>query len=331
MLQAVPYLEAAGITLDIQPLFDDRYLQQFVVKGTRNRAAMIAAYVRRLVSLTRARDYDFIWVQYELFPYLPGMFERLVSLIGKPVIYDIDDAIFHQYDQHPNRLIRAVLGSKLQPMMRASTVAFCGNEYLRAYVQQFCSRTEIIPTTVDMTRYLPVEKPAGAKPTLGWIGSPSTWRYCLPHVGMISELVQQDKLSMLVVGAGHAADTTPPFTFKEWDEANEIADVQAMDIGIMPVPEEPWARGKCGYKLIQYMACGLPVIASPVGVNTEIVHHGVNGFLASTAQEWRDAITQLVEDPALRHRMGQAGRARVDGQYSIQRYGPRMAQLIQSI
>src|SRR5690606_14461211 len=149
-------------------------------------------------------------------------------------------------------------------------------------------------------------------------GSPSTWAYCQPLVPLFSSLVKEKHLSILVVGAGPNPSAAAGFTFRAWEEAAEIKDLQQMDIGIMPIPDEPWARGKCGYKLIQYMACGLPVIAAPVGVNSTIVEHGVNGFLASGEAEWRGAITTLMENPDMRRRMGQAGREKVKQAYSAQ-------------
>ena len=112
-----------------------------------------------------------------------------------------------------------------------------------------------------------------------------------------------------------------------WSEDTEVDAIQSMDIGVMPLPDTPWARGKCGYKLIQYMACGLPVVASPVGVNKEILEHGVNGFLAESDAEWRTAIEALISDPDLRRRMGAAGRKKVENEYSLQVWGPRVANL----
>ncbi len=328
-VQATAYLAAENIALDIVPLFDNAYLATLFDTGVRGKAAIIAAYVKRFFDLWRIRHYDFILVQYELFPYLPGFFEALLRLTRKPVFYDIDDAIFHQYDQHRKPLIRWLLRKKLVPLLRRVNLAFCGNAYLQDYVARYCKRTEIIPTVVDVEMFAPpVEKTSATPPVLGWIGSPSTWDYCLPLLEVFASLAQENILSMLVVGAQHKAVSRAGFTFRDWSEAREIRDIQQMDIGIMPIPDAPWARGKCGYKLIQYMACGLPVIASPVGVNTAIVEHGVNGFLATTEEEWRAAILQLATDAALRKRMGEAGRKTIEQHYSIQIHGPRIAQLI---
>lgn len=331
-VQTRPYLKAANIHIDIHPLFDDAYLNTFFIQGHRKKWAILTSYLNRIADLFRTGNYDFIWVQYELFPYLPGVLERLIFLTRTPVIMDMDDAIFHQYDQHNNRLIRALLGQKLRPLLRHSAMAFCGNTYLADYARRDCAHTHIIPTTVDTTLYVPAQKQRSSNPPmLGWIGSPSTWNYCLPLHDIFAEFVHSQQASMLVVGAEHAANTHYPFEFRSWAESREVADIQEMDIGVMPLPDALWARGKCGYKLIQYMACGIPVIASPIGVNREIVEHGVNGFLASTPDEWRAAITQLLADPALGQHMGQAGRAKVQEHYSIQHYGLRIAALIQQL
>jgi glycosyltransferase involved in cell wall biosynthesis len=331
-VQAIPYLNAQGIEIEIHPLFDNAYLETLFTKGGRNRAAILRGYAKRFLKLLQYGDYDFMWVHCELFPYLPGIFERMVSLSGKPVIFDYDDAIFHQYDAHQNLLVRSILGTKLAPLLRRADVAFCGNAYLQDYAKRYCSRTEIIPTTVDADAYTPcAEMTRTALPTLGWIGSPSTWKYGAALSAMLTSFVAAQKLSVLIIGANHAADHALPFEFRTWSEAREIDDIRDMDIGIMPIPDAPWARGKCGYKLIQYMACGIPVIASPVGVNSEIVQHGVNGFLAATDAEWKAAIEQLVGDSFLRKRMGEAGRKTVEERYSIQRYGPHMAALIHDL
>lgn len=330
IVQYAPYLREAGITLDLSPLLDDAYLAQLVDRGTRDVGRMARAYGKRMAMLSRAQDYDFIWVQYELFPYLPGSFEAMVRRARKPVICDYDDAIFHQYDNHPNPFLRGLLGGKLQPLLRRADLAFCGNRYLQEYVSRYCPRTELVPTVLDTSVYTPAPPRNTAIPTLGWIGSPTTWAHGSLLAPVLAEYVNAQQLNVLVVGAGHAA-TDHPFTFRDWDEAREVVDIHSMDIGIMPLPDEPWARGKCGYKLIQYMACGLPVIASPVGVNCEIVEHGVNGFLASTDAEWRAAIDQLRADPALRTRMGAAGRATIEARYAISTHGPRVAGLIRQL
>ena len=167
--------------------------------------------------------------------------------------------------------------------------------------------------------------------TVGWIGSPSTWAFVKPIVPLLTELMDSLNFTVKVVGAGPQTKSPPRFEFLPWSEAEEIRFIQSMDIGIMPLPDEPWARGKCGYKLIQYMACGLPVIASPVGVNSSIVDHGKNGFLATTPQEWAEAITTLARDATLRRTMGAEGRRKIERAYSLAVHGPRLAGMLHEV
>jgi glycosyltransferase involved in cell wall biosynthesis len=188
---------------------------------------------------------------------------------------------------------------------------------------------------VDTNQYLPLSDPRDSVEPIvvGWIGSPSTWRFVQPLLPLLAELSAKKMIKVRIVGAGSKADGAglSGFHFIEWQEANEVRDVQAMDIGIMPLPDELWARGKSGYKLIQYMACGLPVIASPVGVNTEIVQEGVNGFLAGNLDEWKVALMRLIQDQGLRKRMGANGRLCAAELYSLQAHAPRLVDLFYSL
>ncbi len=150
---------------------------------------------------------------------------------------------------------------------------------------------------------------------------------------MLRVLAENHGVVVRAVGAGREAerDRFRDLELIEWSEANEVAEVQSFDIGIMPLQDQPFERGKCGYKLIQYMSCGLPVVASPVGVNAEIVREGFNGFLASNEDEWREALTMLITDGVLRDRMGRAGREIVVERYSLVSQAPRLVELFSSL
>ena len=313
----------------VAPLLDNSYLDATFSGRAASKLSLANSYLDRFGQMLRERAADGIWLQYELFPYTPAFVEMLALPRNIPLIVDYDDAIFHQYDQHKNPLVRAVLGGKLKPLLLGADLAICGNAYLQAYAAKHCRWTEIVPTVVDTAVYGP--RP-GARPrhqvTVGWIGSPSTWGFVKPLMPLLKAVAERDDLAVLAIGAGPQKEIPPHFSFLPWSEPEEIALIQSMDIGIMPLPDEPWARGKCGYKLIQYMACGLPVIASPVGVNADIVDHGKNGFLASTPQEWAEAIAALVDDNALRLAMGAAGRRKIERAYSLAVHGPRLAGML---
>lgn len=333
LLQYRSALRASGIVVDFVPLLDNAYIENLARPGAnRGRWRIISAYLRRFHQLLDVEPWDVIWLYSEGFPYLPGFMERLVFRSGKPVVYDFDDAFFHQYDAHRNPIVRAALGRKLEPLLRGVSASFCGNAYLKAYADRFCDNTVLLPTVVDAEIYRPIpNKKNGDLLTIGWIGSPSTWTHLRPVMPLLSRLSETENFRIRVVGAGHVEERFAGVDFVDWTEQTEVSEIQRMDIGIMPLPDEPWARGKCGYKLIQYMACALPVIASPVGVNRDIVEHGANGFLAASEQEWKIALSTLLGDAGLRQRMGRAGRAKVEADYSLAVHAPRLIEVLKSI
>jgi len=331
-VQYLPALEEAGIEVEHHPLLGDDYVAALVDGTPYPKARVAAAYARRLEQLVSSRNADLFWVYVELLPYLPALAERLATS-GKKVVYEFDDAFFHAYDQSGNALVRSVLGDKHSKLLRHAAACICGNAYLRDFAVQYCPNSIVVPSVVDTTKYLPVPKAAGSPLTIGWIGSPSTWVGVRPILPVLKRIVAEHALRFLVIGAGHAADGDifSGMEIRDWSAETEIADVQAMDIGIMPLLDRPFERGKSGYKLIQYMACELPVIASPIGVNSEIVIDGTNGFLAGNDKEWRLALSALIADAAMRKRFGKAGRELADQSFSLASQQPRLIQLFQSL
>lgn len=332
LLQFLPDFERAGIEVDYLPLLGNDYVRSLATGTPPSRLAIGRAYARRFRQLLGSRNYDIIWIYAELFPWLPSGFERLAFRTGRPVIYDCDDAFFVTYDSHPSAVVRRLLGGKLQPLMAGAAACCCGNKHLRDYAAHFCQRTIVLPTVVDTARYRPM--PSSRRGVvIGWIGSPTTWANVRPLLPLLSELCQTYGVRVHAVGAGVNAeiDRFEGLDLIEWTEASEIASVQAMDIGIMPLHDLPFERGKSGYKLIQYMACGLPVVASPVGENASIVEQGANGFLAGNDAEWRQALVSLVQNSDLRATLGAAGRARVVADFSLDVHSPRLVELFRSI
>lgn len=330
-IQYLPWLKAGGIEAHFAPFFDDAYLER-LYSGKRDVALSSRYYLNRLRQLWRIGRPNAIWLEKELLPWLPAGIERWLLPSGVPVISDYDDAVFHRYDLHRSRMVRAMLGRKIDKVMARSALVLAGNPYLatRAHAAG-ALRIELVPTVVDARRYAVAPRPEADGPQrIGWIGTPSTWRqYMLPMLPMLSALAQEHGAKVRAVGGGRT-EATPELEVLPWSEEEEGRMIQGMDIGLMPLDDSPWSRGKCGYKIIQYMACGVPVVASPVGINAEIVADGITGFLATTEAEWRLAITRLLQDPGLRHRMGEAGRRRMEERYSLQVWGPKMADLVRS-
>jgi glycosyltransferase involved in cell wall biosynthesis len=288
-------------------------------------------YARRVGQLLCRENYDVIWVYADLFPYLPAIVERFALGGRTPIVYDFDDAFFHQYDDSPNPFVRGLLKGKFARILSRASACCCGNDYLRDYASRYCPNSIVVPTVVDTEVYKPVARKTNAGPvTIGWIGSPTTWPNVRPLLPLLEQLCAERNVCVRVVGAGPSAeqDRFPGLELVEWNEVTEVAEVQAMDIGIMPLIDGPFERGKSGYKLIQYMACGLPVVASPVGVNRQIVTDGGNGLLANSISEWREALDGLISDEGLRARFGQSGRLRAEANYSLASQAPRLIEVL---
>ena len=328
-LQYRRWLEDAGFEVEYAALFDDRYLQR-LYSAEKTNGDLVTYYRKRFSRLRRMPRPSAIWVEYEVLPWMPWMLERALLPASVPIVSDYDDAVFHRYDRHRLAPVRWLLGRKIDHLMKRSQLVTAGNAYLADRARDAgAAQVEIVPTVVDLSHYT-VRSESLSTPSVrvGWIGTPNTWHaFGKTLYTQINDTLAAHDARFCAVGAQLEAGCVGNLEVIAWSEDTEVGEIQSMDIGVMPLPDTPWARGKCGYKLIQYMACGLPVVASPVGVNTEIVEHGVNGFLAESDAEWRTAIEALISDPDLRRRMGNAGREKVENDYSLQVWGPRVANL----
>lgn len=333
MLQYVPYLSAAGFDVEVGNFFDADYLTK-LYQGRRSAISTGQYFRRRIGQMLLRRSADIVWVEKEALPWVPWLLEALFYKAGIPLVSDYDDAVFHRYDLHSRRVVRLLLSHKIDGVMRRSDLVIAGNGYLSSRADRAGARKVIqVPSVVDMRDYS--WKPtnhADGRARVGWIGTPDTWSvFGKSTFEILRPMLADTGTVFRAVGAGLVDASEPHIEHFAWSEEREVALIQGMDIGVMPLPDTPWTRGKCAYKLVQYMACGLPVVASPVGMNSEVVEHGVTGFLAETEADWRHALLTLLKDPALRHRMGQAGRKRFETAYSLQVHGPRVAKLLSDL
>lgn len=323
-LQYVPFLESKGWQVDVASLFPDSYVEALYARRSRW-LQVISGYWRRLKDLAGARAYDLIWIEKEVFPFMPAWAERVICALDVPYFVDYDDALFHRYDSHNLWLIRKLLGRKIDAVMRHSALVVVGNEYLADRARDAgAKRVELIPTVVDLERYA-VSIPDDDRPlTVGWLGSPGTSRYLEAVAPALLSVAQSIDFRVVLVGSGSNALSGMPAEVWPWSEETEVESIQAFDIGIMPLPDDSWERGKCGYKLIQYMACQRPVVASPVGVNRQIVEHGVNGYIATYQCEWEQVLRDLLGSKEVRERMAVKGRQLVEEWFSLQVQAPRL-------
>lgn len=329
--QYLPYLENTGCDCTVSPLFDEGYLEHKYRAGGWRIGHLLRAFFGRVATLLRARKFDLVVIEYEVLPYFPAFFERMLNMLGIPYVVDYDDALFHQYDNHKNILVRWILGGKITRVMHRASLVVAGNRYLAEYARRSgADQVAVVPTVVDLERYQAGKEPVeqGGIFTIGWIGSPSTARYLEMIAPALAAVCADGNARVRLIGSGPVDLPGVPVDLVPWSEATEVEEIRRFDVGMMPLPDSPWERGKCGFKLIQYMACGLPVVASPVGVNSEIVEEGGNGFLAADHDAWIRALTSLRDDALLRQCLGAAGRDKVERQYSLRVTGPRLAKLL---
>jgi glycosyltransferase involved in cell wall biosynthesis len=327
--QYIPSLTSLGMEIQVAPLLGNDYVRNLYGGKRQPVLSVFMAYINRIACLLNSRHFDLLWIEKELFPWLPTLADNLFLHRGIPYVVDYDDAVFHRYEQHGNRPIRALLGKKIDTIMRQATTVVAGNEYLAEHAGHAGARhIEYLPSVVDIKRYKIREK-TGEQFRIGWIGSPVT----APYLGLIryalEEVMKKTGARLVLVGAG-AVDPLPGIAkdVLSWSEESEVAHIQSFDVGIMPLPDGPFEQGKSGYKLIQYMACGLPVVASPVGANKRIVEQGKTGFLAANNTAWVEALTLLSTDTVVRDTFGKAGRKKVEQEYSLQVAAPRLMEIL---
>jgi glycosyltransferase involved in cell wall biosynthesis len=287
-------------------------------------------------ALARLSRYDLVWIEKEALPWMPASIELgLFKMAGARIVVDYDDATFHAYDRHRNPLVRRVLGAKIDRVMKAADLVIVGNAYLGARAKAAgARRIAELPTVVDLRNYPPAprrQKGGGEPLTIGWIGSPLTSSYLDLLRPALAELTAHIPLRLLLIGAAPTALAGLPVERVAWSQDTEAAEIARCDVGVMPLPDLPWERGKCGYKLIQFMACALPVVASPVGANRDIIVPGETGFLAARGADWVSLLSRLHHDPQLRRRMGEAGRRRAEQLYSLQITAPRLVDLLRRL
>lgn len=328
-LQYFPYLEAHGIECTLSPLTDAAYLEHLYAWKRGTIDDYVAAFARRIKALISLYRYDVVIIEYEILPYFPPVIEKLLTFLKIPYITNYDDAVFYRYSKSPNRWIRTLFADKIDAVMRNARIVIGGNRFLAEYAARAgARRVEMIPTVVDINRYPAVSKRENEIFTIGWIGSPSTAKYLYDIVPALAKVCEGGRGRVVLIGSGDMKLPGVPVETRPWSEDREAADLGSCDVGIMPLTDGLWEKGKCGLKILQYMASGLPVVVSAVGVNTEIVKDGVTGFLASSNDEWTRALSTLRDNKSLREDMGRSGRATVEKSYSLDMTASKLASLI---
>ena len=331
----IPHLEAHGFEVTLLTLFSTDFFRRVYRPGHLLAKSVVfgGLALRHLWALRRVREYDVVFIYRELFPVGPALVEWLMSLPGcPPIVFDFDDAIFLPSVSEANRLIAALkTPSKVATIVRRSREVVVGNDYLGAYARQFNPAVTMIPTSVDITKFQPSPdaRPARPEPVVGWIGSPTTASFLMGLAPVLQRVSALRPFVLKVSGSGDpVAMPGVKVENAEWRLSGEVDLFRDCDIGVYPLVDDAWAKGKCGFKAIEFMACGVPVVAAGVGVNREIIEDGVNGFLATTDNEWVEKLGRLIAEPALRARFAAAGRRTIVERYSLHVNAPKLADVL---
>lgn len=305
---------------ETHPFLTERTFRNLYRKGVLQKLlGVIWGYFRRWKLVLTIGRFDLVFIHREAAPIGPPIFEWIIArLFRKRIIYDFDDAIWMNNTSETNKFVSGFKWHrKVAVICKWSWKVSCGNHYLLDYASNYSSRVCYIPTTIDMEHHAGFVAHRHKKPVIGWTGTNTTMKYLEFILPIIRELEQEFELEFLVISNHAPTFEIASLRYCPWDKATEIADLLEMDIGLMPLKDDEWAKGKCGFKALQYMSLGIPTVLSPVGVNTSIVTDGENGFFATTPEEWKAALRKLIADPDLRKRIGENGQQTVDKRFSV--------------
>jgi glycosyltransferase involved in cell wall biosynthesis len=340
--QFIPSLESAGFAVTLSSLFTPEFFRLVYKPGhyIRKAVTFAALSVKRLDSLRDVSRYDIIFIYREIFPIGPALIERwLASRRRPPVVFDFDDAIFLPSVSNANRVIGALKQPrKVDAIIRHSDQVIAGNGFLADYAHRLNAEVAVIPTCVDTKRFVPSsEMPTDGSqtsrpPLVGWIGSPTTASYIQALTPVLQRVNARQPFALRVSGPGEPLHV-PGLTVDNvpWSLEREVALFNTCDVGVYPLADDEWSKGKCGFKAIEFMSCGVPVVAAAVGVNREIIQDGVNGFLASSEDEWVEKLGRLLADRDLRRRFAAAGRRTIEERYSLAVNAPTLADTLRRV
>jgi glycosyltransferase involved in cell wall biosynthesis len=328
--QWAPHLRREQIELVWSPFSDEGLGRALKLRGHVGAKSwgVLRALAARMREAWRAKEFDLVYIFREGALLGPALAERVLRWAGVPWVFDFDDAVWVRYVSPANSYLSYLrFPGKTAFLCRHAREVMAGNAYLRDYAARFNPSVAVVPTTIDTAAYRPRPPRAAAPPVIGWTGSYSTEKYLDLVRPALERLRRRREFRLVVVGGGAFRADGVEVEHRPWRAETETADLADLDVGLMPLPDADWERGKCGLKALQYMALGLPVVVSPVGVNAEIVGDGRSGLLARTPAEWEEALERLLADADLRRRLGVEGRATVERSYSAEVLAPRVAEI----
>ncbi len=323
--QYLSYLIQNGFQCHVSYLIDEKDDEIFYAEGKylAKSAFLIKSLYRRWKDVRMLKKYDMVFLYREAHMLGTTFFERQIKKAGLKMVVDFDDSIWLRDVSNGNkRLAFLKKPSKISNILQLCDGVIVGNKYLADYARQYNTNVFIIPTTIDTASYIPAKSSGNSEKAIciGWTGSSTTIKHFSLIVPVLRNLRAKygHKLKFRVISDEFYQGDLDGLENIRWKKETELQDLARIDIGIMPLPNDDWSKGKCGFKGLQYMAMGKPAVMSPVGVNKEIINHGVNGFLAQQPDEWEEILSRLIDDEYLRQSAGYQGRKTVEEKYSYQ-------------
>lgn len=334
--QFFPYLEQCNFRYNVNCFYDEKSFSILYKKQSSFKLGLnlVKCFFRRCLHMFTLGKYDIILIQRGACPFGPPIFEWIIRYIyGKPIIYDFDDSIWREPTDGVPLLKRLIKSNhKVPKICKWAAIVVTGNQYLANFARQFNINVIVIPTVVDTDkRFFPISNKINETITIGWTGSHTTLPYLEELEPMLLALQEKNRFTLMVM-----ANKPPEFKkltcdFILWTEEAEVEELRKIDIGIMPLPDNEWTKGKCGFKAIQYMALGKPTVASDVGVNGEIIEHGINGYLCKSHEDWQKYLNILINDQALINKQGAQARKKIEEGYSLKRAVQEWCKVIENV
>ena len=315
-----PFFEAAGIEVEYSSFFDAAYLERLYAGRSRQPGSFCRAFFRRMREAARCPLDATNLIEYELFPLMPAWAEKVFFLKNRPCFLSFDDPVWEKYAKLPG------LSGKYDSLARGASGIIAANDLIVERFGKLGKPVLKVPTAIDLERYDHASAKAEKFPrfTVAWIGSPATFPFLRNFLPVLRKMASSCDFELLMIGKAFWGSLPGvPSRSVEWSEAEEAELLARCHAGIMPLPDEPFARGKSAYKLIQYAGAGLPSLASPVGENTRVVIPGKTGFLCSSPEEWANALDTLIRDEELRNTMGRNAREEAEA-WSLKRHAARL-------
>ena len=319
--QFIPFFEKIGIECDLIPFFSDSHIEK-INSGKRSASiSSIINIIKRFKVIFIAKKYDLLFIEKELIPYFPGIIEWILHLLKINYILDYDDAVFHNYDKNGKKIFRLFLSRKIPLIIKRSTAVIAGSRYLLRYAEKFNRNVILIPTVIDISKYPKKESNKTDDFIIGWVGSYYTSRYVVDILEVLDKFTEKYNAKVHLLGfnkkllEGYSSDKIIAI---DWNKNTEVEEILKFSVGISPLHDTAFARGKCAFKSVQYMACGIPVITTPIEANGETVINGVNGFHAYSAKDWFNHLEYFYLNRDKLIEFGHRNRELVEKQYTIQ-------------